>query len=106
MNTGDLEPDWMVDLTAAVGADFTTVTGWKFHAYRETKDGKVAAFTDTNPVVEPGVTANLVAVGHAWVDGETDVSGVLHGVPIAVWPGGREQSFPGATLEIGTDATT
>lgn len=105
MNTGDLEPPWTVDITAAVGTDFTTVESWRFHAYRETTDGQVSAFTDTDPVVTPGVTANVVAVGHEWVDGETDTAGVLHGVPIAVWPGGREQSFPGATIELATDGT-
>lgn len=105
MNTGDLEPDWIVDIVAAAGTDFTTVTSWKFHAYRETTDGKVAAFTDTDPDVTPGVTANIVAVSHAWAAGQTDTEGVLHAVPIAVWPDSREQSFPGATLTIGTDGT-
>jgi len=104
MNTGDLEPDWMVDISAAEERpDFTTVTGWRFKAYRETTDGKVPVFTDTTPIVEPGAQVWLVAVGHEWVDGETDVAGVLHGVPVAVWPGGREQSFPGASIVIGTD---
>lgn len=104
MNTGDLEPDWIVDISAP-GANFTTVESWKFHAYRETKDGKVAAFTDTAPDVTPGAGNSVVAIAHVWVDGETDVAGVLHGVPIAVWPGGREQSFPGATLDIASDGT-
>lgn len=106
MNTGDREPAWIVDITAAAGTDFTAVTSWKFHAYRETVDGKVTAFTETGAAFTPGATTNLVAVSHVWAAGETDVAGVLHGVPIAVWPGGKEQSFPGATLDIGTDGTT
>lgn len=106
MNTGDLEPDWIVDITAAAGTDFSTVSSWKFHAYRETVNGKVAAFTDATPTATIGATNNVVALSHAWVAGQTVTKGVLHGVPIAVWPGGREQSFPGATLDIGTDATT
>lgn len=105
MNTGDLEPKWIVDITAEAGIDFTTVTSWKFHAYRETDNGKVAAFTEAGAAATPGATNNVVAVSHAWVSGETATPGVLHGVPIAIWPGGREQSFPGATLEITTDAT-
>lgn len=104
MNTGDLEPDWVVDITAAVGTDFTLVESWEFHAYRETPDGKVEAFTEADATAEPGATANVVAVRHVWTAGQTDVAGVLHGVPIATWPGGKEQSFPGATLDIGTDA--
>jgi hypothetical protein len=105
VNTGDLEPDWIVDITASSGTDFSLVESWKFHAYRETTEGKVEAFTEAGAAAEPGVTANVVSVRHVWVAGETDVPGVLHGVPIAVWPDGREQSFPGATLEIGTDAS-
>jgi hypothetical protein len=47
----------------------------------------------------------VVAVKHNWLVGQTDTPGILHGVPIAIWPGGLEQSFPGATLQINTDAT-
>lgn len=100
MNTGDLEPDWIVDITADTATDFTTATGWRFDAYRETTEGKAPAFTDTAPGVTPGANAWQVAIAHAWVAGETATAGVLHGVPVAVWPGGKEQSFPGATLEI------
>lgn len=105
MNTGDLEPKWIVDLTAETGTDFTTVETWRFDAYRETTNGKVEAFSDASPDITPGVTANVVAVAHAWVAGETDTAGVLHAVPVAVWPGGREQSFPGASIEIIPDAS-
>lgn len=104
MNTGDLEPKWVVDIVAGTDTDFGTVESWKFRAYRETTDGKVAAFTDTNPSVVPGAQAWSIAIGHAWAAGQTDVPGVLHGVPVATWPGGREQSFPGAEpMIIGTD---
>lgn len=104
MNTGDLEPRWVVDIAAAdEQPDFTAVESWKFKAYRETVDGKVLAFTDTDPSAVPGAQPWIVAVGHAWEAGQTDVEGVLHGVPVAVWPGGREQSFPGASIEINTD---
>lgn len=102
MNTGDLEPDWIVDIVAAAGTDFSTVSSWRFDAYRETKDGKVAAFSAA-AIATPGTSANIVAVKHVWAPGETDEPGVLHGVPVALWPGGREQSFPGATLELTPD---
>lgn len=105
MNTGDLKPDWIVDITAAAGIDFSVVTSWKFKAYRETENGRVLAFTDTAPGHVAGATNNIVAVTHVWAAGETDTEGVLHGVPIAVWPGTKEQSFPGATLEITADPT-
>lgn len=100
MNTGDLEPDWTVDITADAGTDFTTAIGWRFDAYRETVDGLVLAFTDAAPSPVPGAAVYQVAVSHHWQTGETDTAGVLHGVPVAIWPGNREQSFPGATLEI------
>lgn len=101
MNTGDREPPWTVDITDASGqADFTTVQSWRFDAYRETTDGKVTAFTDAAPTITPGAVASRVTVAHAWTAGQTDVEGVLHGVPVAVWPGGKEQSFPGASIEI------
>lgn len=102
MNTGDLEPDWTVDIVAAdTTVDFTAVQSWKFTAYRETVNGKVDAFPDdTAPTVTPGANGYRVSVAHAWETGETDTAGILHAVPIATWPGGREQSFPGASLEI------
>ncbi len=102
MNTGDLEPDWTVDIAAEAGTDFTVVTSWRFDAYRETTNGQVPAFSDTDPVVTPGASAAQVSVAHEWVTGETDTAGVLHAVPVAVWPGGREQSFPGARIVIET----
>jgi hypothetical protein len=100
MNTGDLEPDWTVDITADAATDFSTVQSWRFDAYRETADGKVTAFTDTAPDHVAGANPWQVTVSHSWETGQTDTAGVLHGVPVAVWPGNREQSFPGATLEI------
>lgn len=100
MNTGDLEPDWTVDITAEAGTDFTAVTDWRFDAYRETTNGQVEAFSDTDPVVTPGAAGNAVSVAHRWVAGETDTPGVLHAVPVATWPGSREQSFPGARIVI------
>jgi len=99
MNTGDLEPTWWVDIVADPDTDFTAVVSWRFDAYRETGDGKVQEFTGA-AVVEAGAQPWLVGVGHVWTSGQTDVPGVLHGVPVAVWPGGREQSFPGALIEI------
>lgn len=103
MNTGDLEPDWIVDITAEAGTDFTAVGSWRFDAYRETTDGRVLAFSDTNPTHTLGAQAYQVSVSHNWASGETDTAGALHGVPVAVWPGGREQSFPGAVLVIQAD---
>lgn len=101
MNTGDLEPDWTVDITAAEEQpDFSLVSSWRFDAYRETTDGKVTVFTDTLPGHVIGAQPWIVSVSHNWATGETATEGVLHGVPVAVWPGGREQSFPGATIEI------
>lgn len=105
MNTGDLEPDWIVDITAETGTDFGTVQSWRFDAYRETTNGKVEVFSDADPTPTPGLSANVVSVAHHWVAGETDTPGVLHAVPVAVWPGGREQSFPGASIEIVPDAS-
>jgi len=106
MNTGDLEPAWIVDITDVdKAADFTTVQSWRFWCYRETTDGKVEVFEDTSPDPTPGTNPWDVSIAHVWVAGETDAPGVLHAVPIAVWPGGREQSFPGATLTIESDGT-
>lgn len=99
MNVGDLEPEWIVDITADTATDFSGVTSWRFDAYRETGNGKEQAFTaPATPVA--GANPWQVSVAHEWVTGETDTPGVLHGVPVAVWPGGREQSFPGATLYL------
>lgn len=99
MNTGDLEPDWVVDIAADPATDFSGVISWRFDAYRETGDGKVQAFT-ASCTPTAGANAWQVSVAHEWAPGETDVAGVLHGVPVATWPGGREQSFPGATIQI------
>ena len=105
MNVGDLEPDWVVDITAEAGTDFSLVDSWAFLAYRETVNGKVEAFV--RPAVPtPGATPNVVAVAYSWQAGDTDAEGVLHGVPVATWPGDRLQSFPGATIEIQTPAST
>jgi hypothetical protein len=95
----------VVDIVAEAGADFSTVASWRFWAYRETGDGKVMVFDDTGPGHVVGATPNVVAVSHTWVAGETATAGVLHAVPIAVWPGEREQSFPGASIVIQTDGT-
>lgn len=106
MNTGDLEPPWVVDITAGdTETDFSTVESWRFWAYRETLNGKVEAFDDPAPDPTPGSSPHIVSVAHEWAPGETDTAGVIHAVPIAVWPGGREQSFPGASITIGTDGT-
>lgn len=101
MNVGDLEPPWVVDITAAdTATDFTAVSSWVFAAYTETGNGKVLAFTDPDPEVTPGAQPFRVTLTHAWVQGETGAAGVLHAVPVAIWPNGRRQSFPGASLEI------
>lgn len=101
MNIGDLEPKWTVDITDPTGtADFTTVASWRFDAYRETTNGPVSVFSNANPTVTPGATNAAVSVAHAWVAGQTDTEGVLHALPVATWPGGREQSFPGARIVI------
>lgn len=103
MNIGDREPVWTVDITSQdPSVDFTAAQSWRFEAYRETVDGKVSAFTDTDPLVTPGAQSYVVSVAHRWAAGETDTAGVLHAVPVAVWPGGLEQSFPGASIEIVT----
>ena len=99
MNVGDLEPDWIVDITADPATNFTPAT-WRFDAYRATTDGLVLAFTDSAPDHTLGATTNVISIGHNWVAGQTATAGVLHGVPVATWAGGREQSFPGATIEI------
>lgn len=101
MNVGDLEPDWVVDITAAdTSVDFTTVESWVFSAHRVTGDGKELVFADENPDVTPGAQAYRVTLAHAWVQGETDTKGTLHAVPVAIWPSGRRQSFPGASVVL------
>jgi hypothetical protein len=103
MNTGDREPAWTVDITDTDQlANFATVDSWRFDAYRETTNGKVNVFSDTGAGHVMGANPWQVSVSHTWAAGETDTAGVLHGVPVATWPGGLEQSFPGATLEIHT----
>lgn len=96
MKTGDLQPAWVLDLASKdTSTDLTLVTSWKLEAWRETVDGKVAAFTDTGVVVVPAPGAKYTAVAtHQWQTGQTDVAGVLHGVVVATWPDGDEQSFP------------
>lgn len=97
MKTGDLEPDWIVDVADESGAaDFTTPgLTWRLEAWRETKDGPVAAFTDANPGSAAGTSNSRRVISHQFVDGETDTAGPLHAVVVAIWPGGNEQSFPG-----------
>lgn len=101
MKTGDLEPPWIVDVSdAGAQADLNTVASWRFVA---TLNG-VTVFTDTSPdvTVDPTHTYKA-AVSHDWVLGETANDGVLRADLVAVWPGGREQTFPGeghATLRL------
>lgn len=97
MKTGDLEPDWIVDIGDESGAaDFTVPgIGYRFVAWRETKDGPVLAFSDTNPAVSAGTSNSRRVITHQFVAGETAVAGPLHARVIAIWPGGHEQSFPG-----------
>lgn len=93
MKTGDLEPAWVIDVSDGDGlADLGDVVSWRFVAHRETLNGPVVVFTDTSPgIAADGPTAALT---HEWVEGETDTAGVLHGEIVAVWPDGREQTFP------------
>jgi hypothetical protein len=106
MKTGDLEPDWIVDIgDELAGGDLNTVEDWRFVASLS----NTIVFTDTNPtvVVDPQNSA-VAAVSHTWVDGETDDPGTLRAEIVATWPGGREQTFPGLgqatiTIERGLD---
>jgi hypothetical protein len=96
MKTGDLEPPWIVDIADSAGlADFTTRESVRFEAWRETRNGPVLAFTDTSPDVALSPSNAAAAVSHTWVEGETDEPGPLHASVVVIWPGGREQSFPG-----------
>lgn len=93
MKTGDLEPPWIVDVSdAEAGGDLNDVVSWKFVASLN----DTVVFTDTAPTftIDPGSTA-AGSIKHVWVAGETDNPGLLRGEIIAVWPGGREQTFPG-----------
>lgn len=94
MKTGDLEPSWIVDISdAAAGADLSGVESWKFVA--SLNDDIV--FTDTSPdfTIDPD-DSSKGTVEHEWVAGQTDNAGLLRGEIIAVWPGDREQTFPGS----------
>lgn len=101
MKTGDLEPPWIIDISDDGNqANLNGVVSWRFVG---SLNG-VVVFTDTGPahVVDPLVTYRA-AVSHTWVAGETDDPGTMRGEIIAVWPSGREQTFPGrgqAVIEI------
>jgi hypothetical protein len=93
MKTGDLEPSWIVDISdASAAGDLSDVESWKFVA---SLDGTVV-FTDTSPTftIDPD-DSSKGTIEHEWVSGETDNAGLLQGEIIAVWPGSREQTFPG-----------
>ncbi|MEV6413831.1 hypothetical protein [Kribbella sp. NPDC051718] len=101
MKTGDLEPPWIVDISdAGAQADLNTVQDWRFVASLN----NVVVFTDTDPDVVVDTTHTYkAAITHSWVSGETANDGTLRAEVVAVWPGGREQTFPGeghATLRI------
>lgn len=101
MKTGDLEPKWIIDVSDdGVQADLNGVSSWRFVGWLN----GVVVFTDNSPAdtVDPIVTYRA-ALSHTWVAGETDDPGTMRGEVIAVWPGGREQTFPGrgqAVIEI------
>jgi hypothetical protein len=93
VKTGDLEPAWVIDVADGDGlADLGDVVSWRFDAHRQTTNGNVTVFSDTSPGVQ--ATGSAAVLTHEWVAGETDVAGVLHAECVAVWPDGREQSFP------------
>lgn len=106
MKTGDLEPPWIIDISdTGTRGDLNAVSSWRFVA----KLNGVVVFTDTDPdiTVDP-TTSYSAAVAHTWVDGQTDAPGTLRAEVVAVWPGGREQTFPGEghaimKLEAGLD---
>lgn len=101
MKTGDLEPSWLIDIASGdTATDFADVLSWRITAVRDTTNGPVTVFTDTTPNVIPGAVAYQVTLEHDWADGETDVAGTLLADPVAVWPGGREQTFPTAYQRI------
>lgn len=93
---GDLEPPFVLDITAETGVDFTAATSWRMIARRRSVPG-VLLFTDTapSPVVDP-VNKNKVTLTHAWVSGETALPDVLQIEAEVAWPGGKKQTFPKA----------
>jgi hypothetical protein len=93
MKTGDLEPPWRI----AIGdsdhdADLTGVESWRFVA----SIGPAIIFTDEDPAITVGDDVWTATLEHVWVDGETDTRGTAKAEIVAVWPGGREQTFPSA----------
>jgi len=93
MKTGDLEPPWRVAISDSdETANLTGVSSWRFVARR----GTTVVFTDTSPTVTVGANVWTATVKHTWVLGETTTAGLLEAEIVAVWPGGREQTFPSA----------
>lgn len=91
MKTGDLEPPWRIAISDGdETADLSDVVSWRFVAAL----GETVVFTDTAPVVTIGANPWQATVKHSWVDGETDAAGRMCAEIVAVWPGGREQTFP------------
>lgn len=101
MKTGDLEPPWIIDISDDGNrADLNGVGSWRFVG---SLNG-VVVFTDVDPTVtvDPASTYQA-AVEHTWVAGESDDPGTMRGEVVAIWPNGREQTFPGrgqAVIEI------
>lgn len=99
MKAGDLNPPWVIDFSDAdAAANLAGVTSWRFDVHRETREtGMTLAFskTVTGSVVITGGAGPAGVLTYAWAAPETAVPGVLHGRLVAVWPGGKEQSFPG-----------
>lgn len=88
MKTGDLEPPLQMSLSGVSG-DLNAVEGWRIVG----RQGGEILFTDEDPTASIQ-SATLAIVSHSWGVGETDVPGPIEVEVVAIWPGGREQTFP------------
>ena len=104
IKTGDLEPPLIVDVSGVTG-DLNDVTSWRLVArFRGADD---ILFEDTSPDVDIDPTDPTKAVvTHEFVQGETDVAGVVQVEVKAMWPDNRPQTIPQAgysQFRIGDD---
>ena len=88
MKSGDLEPSLQIACSGASG-DFNAVESWRVVGRQA---GEIL-FTDEDPDVDVQ-TPGLAVISHRWEAGETDVLGPIEIEAVAVWIGGREQTFP------------
>lgn len=98
MKTGDLEPDWVIEISdAGRQADLNGVVSWRLIGLR----GPTLVVDDLAPTVVVNTAEPWRAtVTHSWALGETaSTEGFrIEGAVVATWPGGRPQTFPGHSV--------